>query len=94
MAANRSNQVQNQGEDSPTDTTNPAIPDDSPTIPPDNNVSEDPLLSISPNNAGPSSITSPTTTPPSHTNSYNSSSPANRVVNSQQTSSSNQPNQR
>ncbi|CAG8666797.1 19843_t:CDS:2 [Dentiscutata erythropus] len=109
MAANRSNQVQNNGEDSPTDTTNPAFPDDSPTIPPDNNVSEDPLLSISPNNTGPSStysndihlfyvinykVTSPTTTPPSHTNTYNSSSPANRVVNSQQTSSSNQPNQR
>ncbi|CAG8849856.1 15090_t:CDS:1, partial [Racocetra persica] len=43
-------QVQNEGEDSPTDTTNPAFPDVSPTLPPDNNVSEDPRLSISPNN--------------------------------------------
>ncbi|CAG8541413.1 7652_t:CDS:2, partial [Racocetra fulgida] len=52
----------------PTDTTNPAFPE-SPTLPPDNNVSEDPRLSISPNNPVSSSIT-------------------------QQTSSSNQPNQR
>ncbi|KAF0465446.1 galactose oxidase [Gigaspora margarita] len=98
MAANRSNQVSNEEEDSPTDTTNPAFPDESPTLPPDNSVNEDPRLSISPNNAGPSSITSPTTTPPSHNNPYNNpSSPAHlssRIVNSQQTSSSNQPNHR
>ncbi|CAG8663312.1 15340_t:CDS:10, partial [Cetraspora pellucida] len=92
MAANRSNQVSNE-EDSPTDTTKP----DSPTLKPENNVSEDPRLSISPNNPGSSSITSPTTTPPSHNNTFNSPSPAHpahRGVNSQPTSSSNQPNHR
>ncbi|CAG8481514.1 11474_t:CDS:2 [Scutellospora calospora] len=93
MAANRPNQTSNEEEDSPTD-TNPAFPD-SPTIPPgDNNVTEDPRLSISPSNPGSSSITSPTTTPPSHANTFNPSSPAHLSNRPQPTSSSNQPNHR